>query len=135
VIEKDIPIGIRDSVSLMVEPLSVVDNSAGSSGVRAPILPARFDKYGRHEYHGGISGKRLMQRKPPGLVDRAAMITVLLPPIHDYVMMSHAGATSVAPVGPGSPDTWRAFLFQVGLPWRTTFTTIYISSPKLSHRL
>jgi hypothetical protein len=33
-----------------------------------------------------------MIQKPPGLIDRAAAITVLSPPIHDYVMISHVGA-------------------------------------------
>jgi hypothetical protein len=69
-----------------------------------------------------------MIQKLPGLIDRAATITVLSPPIHDYVMMSHAGAPPVAPVGPSSPATWRAFLVQVGLPWQAIFSSAYSSS-------
>ena len=34
-----------------------------------------------------------MQRKPPGLIDRAAIAAALSSPIYDYVVMSHVGAT------------------------------------------
>jgi hypothetical protein len=32
-------------------------------------------------------------KKPPGFINQAASIIAFSPPLHDYVVMSHAGAT------------------------------------------
>ena len=58
---------------------------------------ARLDRFRKCEYHSDILNKHLTRKKPPDLIDRAAAI-IALSLIYDYVVMSHAGATLVAPV-------------------------------------
>jgi hypothetical protein len=89
--------------------------------------PSELDKCGQQEYHS------VLLNKHPARKSRLVLLTGRLyyrsfPSTYDYVVMSHAGPTHVAPVGPGSPQLWRAFLFQAGLPWQATFAIIYTSS-------
>jgi len=73
---------------------------------------ARLDRFRKCEYHSDILNKHLTRKKPPDLIDRAAAIIALSPPIHDYVVISHAGATPFdgARRGP-RPWSWPSIKF------------------------
>jgi hypothetical protein len=94
----------------------------------------RLDNNTQQAYHGCTSTGD-WREEPPGLIDRAAAILALSPPIYDYVVMSHEGPTPVAPVGPGSPDTWRAFSVACRGASMSRLHEDFASSSRLFHRL